>query len=247
MRALSLILVAVAMLILAPAALSSGSAPAAGSVVEIGHDAVVDRTVERAVVIGGDLTLGPRARVTGDAVVLFGDLHREPGAQVGGSQYVVGRSATDWIPGPGWVAGIVLIVALLVYRIAVWAAVCAVAATLPRTAVYERWSTGWERRPGLALLVGIVAVAIAIPLLGLLAITGVGLALALLGLAGLLLACGAGLALFREGPLWPRRPSRIAYAGYLILPPALEVGLLLTAAAGLGAAIARVSRRRPAS
>jgi hypothetical protein len=199
------------------------------------------------VIVGGDLTLGPRAHVTGDAVVLFGDLHREPGARVDGAQYVVGRSVTDWIPGPGWVAGIVVIVAILVYRIAVWAAVCAIAATLPRTAVYERWSTGWEGRPGLTLLVGIVAVAIAIPLLGLLAITGVGLALALLGLAGLLLACGAGLALFREGPLWPRRPSRIAYAGYLILPPALEVGLLLTAAAGLGAAIARVSRRRPAS
>jgi hypothetical protein len=245
MRALAVLLVALAALVLAPAALGAGP-PEPGSVVEVGHDAVVDRTVERAVVVGGDLTLGPRARVTGDVVVLFGDVHREPGARVGGSQYVVGRSVTDWIPGPGWVAGIVLVVALLVYRIAVWAAVCAIAATLPRTAVYEGWSAGWQRRPALTLLVGIVAVAIVIPLLGLLAITGIGLALALLGLAGLLLACGAGLSLFREGPLWPRRPSRLAYAGYLVLPPALEVGLLLTAAAGLGAAIARVSGRRPA-
>ena len=67
---------------------------------------------------------------------------------------------------------------------------------------------------------GVVAVAIALPLLGLLAITGVGLPLALLGLAALLLvACGAGLALFREGPLWPRRPNRLAYAAYLFAAP----------------------------
>ena len=212
------------------------------TVIEAGHDVRVDRSVERVVVVGGDLVLGSDARVSGDVIVLFGDLRREPGARVDGSEYVAGRSLIDWLPGPGWVAGLVLVLALLVYRIAAWAAVCAIAATLPRTATYERWAAGWERRPAVALAIGIVAVVIALPLLGLLAITGIGLPLALLGLAALLVACGAGLTLFREGPLWPRRPRRIAYAAYLLLPPALEVGLLLTAAGGLGAAITAITR-----
>lgn len=243
--ALLLALLAVA----GPASAAETTAAPADSptILELGHDVRVDRPAERIVVVGGDVTLGPAARVTGDVIVLFGDLHVEPGARVEGSEYVVGRSLIDWIPGPGWVAGLVLLAGLLIYRMAVWAAVCAIAATLPRTTAYERWSPAWERRPGRALAAGIVAVVIALPLLGILAITGVGLPAALVGLAGLLVACGAGLALFREGPLWPRRPSRLAYAAYLLLPPALEVGLLITAAGGLGAVISTLSSRsRPA-
>src|SRR5262249_29833475 len=80
--------------------------------------------------------------------------------------------------------------------------------------------------------------------LALAAVTGFLLPVALIGLAGLLLAAGAGLALLREGPMWPRRPGRLAYAAYLVLPPALEVGLIVTSAAGLGAAL-RVPARRP--
>lgn len=220
------------------------SSPAAveGTVLEVGHDITVDRPVERVIVTGGDLRLGPRARVSGDVIVLFGEVRTDPGARVSGSQYVVSRSTIDWIPGPPWLAGVALLAGLLVYRIAVWAAVCAIAATLPRTAVFERWVSGWETRPVRALLIGVLAVVLALPALGLLAITGVGLPLALLGLAALLVAAGAGLALFREGPLWPRRPGRLAYAAYLLLPPALEVGLLITAAGGLGSGIRAVTR-----
>ena len=245
-RALAAALAALALMLAAPAAPAALGADGGGrpdpTVVEIGHDVTVDRTVERVVVVGGDVTLGPHARVTGDLITLFGDVRADPAARVEGSQYVVGSGLVSWIPGPGWVAGLVLLAALLVYRIAVWAAVSAIAATLPRTAAYERWAGGWEGHPGRALGVGAVAVAIVLPLLGLLAITGVGLPLALLGLAALLVACGAGLALFREGPLWPRRPNRLAYAAYLLLPPALEVGLLLTAAGGLGAAVTTITR-----
>ena len=239
----ALVLAALAMAVSAPTVSAAGGSTETPTVLEVGHDAVVDRPVERIVVVGGDVTLGPRAHVTGDVIVLFGDLRRAPGARVDGSEYVVGRGLIDWIPGPGWVAGLVLVLGLLVYRIAVWAAVCAIAATLPRTTTFERWASGWEWRPGAALAIGILAVVIALPALGLLAITGVGLPLALLGLAGLLIASGAGLALFREGPLWPRRPNRIAYAAYLLLPPALEAGLLLTAAGGLGSAISAITRR----
>ena len=216
-------------------------AVAAEAVVEVGRDVAVDRPVERVVVTGGDLTLGPRARVSGDVIVVFGDVTRDPAARVGGSQYVVSRSVIDWIPGPGWLAGLLLVAALLVYRIAVWAAVCAIAATLTRTTVFERWSSGWEPHPVRALALGIVAVVLVLPALALLALSGLGLPLALLGLAGLLGAAGGGLALFREGPLWPRRPGRLAYAAYLLLPPALEVGLLITAAGGLGTAIRAIS------
>lgn len=245
MRAWGLVLVALALAVAAPAAQAAGPGPGSPTVIEIGHDAVVDRPVERVVVVGGDLVLGPRARVSGDVIVLFGDLDRASDARIDGSRYVVGRSVISWIPGPGWVAGLVLLLGLLAYRVAVWLAVCAIAEALPRSTLYERWESGWDGRPALALALGVVAVAIALPALGLLAITGLGLSLALLGLAALLVASGAGLALFREGPLWPRRPRRVAYAAYLLLPPALEVGLLLTAAGGLGAAVRAITRRDP--
>ncbi len=212
------------------------------AVVAVGEDVSVDRTVDRIVVTGGDVRLGPDARVKGDVIVIFGDLSRSPRAQVDGSEYVLGRGLIDWIPGPGWVAGLVLLAALLIYRIAVWGAVCAIAATLPRATLFERWCRGWEPRPGLSLAIGIVAVVLVIPALGLLVVSAIGIPLALLGLAALLVAAGAGLALFREGPLWPRRPNRLLYAAYLVLPPALEVGLLLTAAGGLGAAIRSLTR-----
>lgn len=239
---IALVLSALALALTAPSGYAAEAPTTSPTVLEVGRDVTVDRPVDRIVVVGGDLVLGPRARVTGDIIVLFGDLRVAPGARVEGSEYVAGHSLIDWIPGPGWVAGLLLVAALLVYRIAVWAAVCAIAATLPRTATYERWASGWERRPGVVLGVGLVAVVIALPLLGLLAITGIGLPLALLGLAALLVACGSGLTLFREGPLWPRRPRPLAYAAYLLLPPALEVGLLLTAAGGLGAALAAITR-----
>lgn len=217
-------------------------AEASGSIVEVGRDVRIDRPVDRVVVTAGDLRLGPNARVSGDVIVLFGDVRSDPGAQVAGSEYVVSGSVIDWIPGPGWLAGLALLVGILIYRIAVWAAVCAIAATLPRTAVFERWAAGWEPGPARALAIGVVAVALALPTLGLLTLSGVGLPLALLGLAALLVAAGAGLTLFREGPLWPRRPGRLAYAAYLLLPPALEVGLLITAGGGLGAGIRAISR-----
>ena len=98
--------------------------------------------------------------------------------------------------------------------------------------------------PLVALLLGLVAVAILLPALAVIAATGFLLPVALIGLAGLLLAAGGGLAMLREGPLWPRRPNRLVYAAYLILPPALEVGLIITAAAGLGAALHLPARRR---
>jgi hypothetical protein len=239
---IALLVVLLASLVLAPAASAAGTQSGAGAVIAVGHDATVDRRVERVVVVGGDLRLGPAARVDGDVIVLFGALQRSPDARVDGSEYVLDRGLIDWIPGPGWVAGVLLVVALLVYRMAVWAAVCAVAATLPRAAVFERWTRGWEPRPALALAVGVVAVVLILPALGLLALSAVGLPLALLGLAALLVACGAGLAMFREGPLWPRRPGRLAYAAYLLLPPALEVGLLITAAGGLGTGIRALTR-----
>ena len=143
---------------------------------------------------------------------------------------------------PGWVRVLAIVVGLLLYRMAVWAAVAAIATTLVRTLGFERLAAGWEGRPGRALAAGLLAVTLVLPALALLALTGFLVPLALGGLAALLVACGAGLALFREGPLWPRRPSRIAYAAYLILPPALEVGLLVTAAGGLGAALRAIGR-----
>jgi hypothetical protein len=238
-----LVLAALAATLLAPVARAADAAPDhSDAVVVVGRDVSVDRPVDRIVVVGGDVRLGPSARVDGDVIVLFGKLQRSPAAQVGGSEYVLDRDLIDWIPGPGWVAGVLLLVALLVYRIAVWAAVCAIAATLPRAAVFERWTRGWEPRPGLSLAIGIVAVVLVLPALGLLALSAIGLPLALIGLAALLVAAGAGLAMFREGPLWPRRPGRLAYAAYLLLPPALEIGLLITAAGGLGAAIRAISR-----
>ena len=238
-----LIAVLVAMLWVSPGQAQSESQPGKGSVVAIGHDVYIEVSVERVVVIGGDVHLGPEARIAGDVVVLFGSVHKDPGARIGGSQYVVSAALINWIPGPGWVAWLALVIAIVVYRVAVWAAVVAIAGTLPRTAMFERLMVGWERRPGLALTIGIVAVVIVLPALGLIALTGFGLPLALLGLAGLLMASGAGLALFREGPLWPRRPPRIAYAAYLLLPPALEVGVLLTAAGGLGTAMRALTGR----
>ena len=239
-----LVVLAVLAALLAPSAAAAVDGPAGhgDAVVAVGRDLTVDRAVDRIVVVGGDVRLGPSARVDGDVIVLFGTLRRSPTAQVRGSEYVLDRGLIDWIPGPGWVAGLLLVVALLVYRIAVWAAVCAIAATLPRAAIFERWTRGWETRPGLALGIGIIAVVLVLPGLGLLALSAIGIPLALLGLAALLVAAGAGLAMFREGPLWPRRPGRLLYAAYLVLPPALEIGLLITAAGGLGAAIRAITR-----
>lgn len=229
-------------LTLSPTAIAADTTNRSSAVIAVGHDTSIDHEVDRVVVIGGDLRLGPRAHVRGDVIVLFGEMRRSPDARVDGSEYVLDRGLVSWIPGPGWVAGLVLLIALLVYRIAVWAAVCAIAATLPRAALFERWTRGWEPRPALALAVGVVAVVLLLPALGLLALSAIGLPLALLGLAALLVASGAGLAMFREGPLWPRRPGRLAYAAYLLLPPALEIGLLITASGGLGAGMRALAR-----
>lgn len=243
-RLLPLLLVLAALVAVVPAAAAAGPPPAGGeTVLRVGEDVVIDHLVERVVVVGGDVRLTPAAHVTGDVIVLFGDIDRADGSRVDGSDYAVSAGLIDWIPGPGWVAGLLILAFVLAYRAAVWGAVCAIAATLPRTATYERWSRGWEPRAGVALAIGVVAVVIVLPALGLLAATGVGLPIALVGLAALLAAAGAGLALFREGPVWPRRPGRLAYAAYLILPPALEIGLLITAAGGLGAGIRAISRR----
>ena len=217
-------------------ATTSGSA-----VVSIGRSVRVDEPVERVVVVGGDVDLGPNARVTGEVVVLFGALRRAPGATIDGSSYVVSRRLVDWIPGPGWVVALVVAGLIVAYRIAVWAAVQAIAAALVRSATFERWSSGWAR-PLPAITVGLITVVIALPVLAIIAITGFLLPLALIGLAGLLVSAGAGLAFFREGPVWPRRPSRWAYAAFLVLPPALEIGLLISAAGGLGSGILAVQR-----
>jgi hypothetical protein len=223
-----------------------GAAPGAaapGSVVAVGRDAEVVGEAERVVVVGGDAILHRHARVDGDVIVLFGSLRREPGARIGGAQYVVGRGVVSWIPGPGWVEAIVVVLLILAYRALVWSVVWTLAASVVRTATYERWSVGWERRPGIALAIGLVAVAVVVPALALLAATGLGLPIALLGLAALLVAAGVGLALLREGPLWPHRPGRLLYAAYLVVPPALEIGLLLTGAAGVGAGLRALTRR----
>jgi hypothetical protein len=189
--------------------------------------------------------------VQDQVIVLFGKLHRAPGAEVGGAVYVLDRSLISWIPGPGWVEALVLILCALLYRAVVWAAVAAIAATLVRTAAFEWMEAGWRGHPGRALAAGLAAVVLLVPAITLAAATGFLLPLALVGLAGLLVACGAGLAFFREGPLWPRRPNRALYAAYLLLPPALEIGLLLTAAGGLGAGLRAIgqaaARRRPAA
>jgi hypothetical protein len=244
-RLVALVLaLAVALLVLPAAARAAEPAKSQGSVVAVGGDAHVNGPAERVIVVGGDAHLGPRANVSGDVIVLFGSLERAPGAQIGGSQYVLHRDVIDWIPGPGWFQGLVLVALLLIYRIAAWGAVLALASALVRTASFERWSRGWEGRPLVALGIGLVAVAVLLPVLALVAVTGFLLPVALIGLAGLLLAAGAGLALLREGPMWPRRPGRLAYAAYLVLPPALEVGLIITSAAGLGAALRLPARRR---
>jgi len=125
-----LVLAALAATLLAPVARAADAPDHSDAVVVVGRDVSVDRPVDRIVVVGGDVGLGPSARVDGDVIVLFGKLQRSPAAQVGGSEYVLDRDLIDWIPGPGWVAGVLLLVALLVYRIAVWAAVCAIAALL---------------------------------------------------------------------------------------------------------------------
>ena len=243
LAALALIVV-VALLVLPGGAAAAGGSESQGSVVAIGGDAHVNGPAERVIVVGGDAHLGPRADVSGDVIVLFGSLQRDPGARIGGSQYVLHRDVIDWLPGPGWLQALVLFALFLVYRIAVWGAVLALASALVRTASFERWIAGWEGRPLVALGIGLVAVAVLLPALALAAVTGFLLPVALIGLAGLLLAAGAGLALLREGPMWPRRPGRLAYAAYLVLPPALEVGLIVTSAAGLGAALRLPARRR---
>jgi hypothetical protein len=250
----ALLLVAVLALILSGPVRAGAATPAprqADGLVAVGEDVTVTGAVERVVVLGGDLTLTAGARVQDQVIVLFGTLHRAPGAQVGGAVYVLDRSLIGWIPGPGWVEAVVLILCALIYRAVVWAAVAAIAATLVRTAAFEWLEAGWRAGPGRALAAGLVAVVLLVPAITLVAATGFLLPLALVGLAGLLIACGAGLALFREGPLWPRRPRRALYIAYLLLPPALEIGLLLTAAGGIGAALraigqAAARRGRPA-
>jgi hypothetical protein len=231
-------------------ALALGAAPAAASdtIVAVGHDEDVSGAVERVVVVAGNVRLHSDARVAGDVIVLFGNLDRDPGSRVGGSEYVVDRGVVSWVPGPSWVEALIVIALVLIYRALVWAAVWALAAAVVRTATYERLAAGWTARPLIALVLGAVLTVVLVPALALLAATGLGLPLALVGLAGLLVAAGFGLALLREGPLWPRRPGKLLYAAYLIVPPALEIGLLLTCSAGLGATVrAAVARARGAS
>ena len=225
-----------------PATASAASEPSAGSVVVVGKDAVVTGRVDRVVAVAGDVRLGPRAVVREDVIVLFGTLHAAPGAQVEGSRYVVSGSLVDWLPGPAWVAVVLVVLLALAYRVLVWLAVRALASTAVRTVSFERWSHGWEGRPAIALAAGALALAIVLPALALVAATGFGLPVAIMGLAVLLVAAGGGLAMLREGPLWPRRPGRAAYAAYLLVPPALEMGLLISGAAGLGAALRGVTR-----
>jgi len=242
-RACVAILLALAIIGLGIPATASAAPPStSGSIVVVGKDAVVTDRVDRVIAVGGDVRLGPRAVVQEDVIVLFGTLRAAPGSHAEGSRYVLSRSLVSWLPGPAWVAVVLVVLLALAYRVLVWLAVHALASTAVRTVTFERWSRGWEGRPALALAAGAIALAIMLPALALVAATGFGLPVALMGLAILLVAAGGGLALLREGSLWPRRPGRAAYAAYLLVPPALEMGLLITGAAGLGAALRGLTR-----
>lgn len=71
------------------------AAPAADRSTAIGEGLEVNRPVDGdAVVIGGDLHLGPEARVSGDAIAILGTVVADPGAEVAGRTIAIRSLAT---------------------------------------------------------------------------------------------------------------------------------------------------------
>jgi hypothetical protein len=124
--------------------------------------------------LGGQVALGPRSHVTGDVQVIGGSLHREPGAQVSGQI----RHEADLAPLLG-AAGHDLLgqARFSLWLLLFWGLTGALfAAVLPRRLARVREILLVQAAPN--LLAGLLALAIAIPLIVFLALTLIGLALA---------------------------------------------------------------------
>ncbi len=158
------------------------------AVVVIGGSARIDGRVRDGVfAMGGDVELGPDADVRGDIVLVGGSLIRTPGARLSGA--VSNVNIGDWRPrfwGARWSFGDVdgrafwswLGLAAATARVAILAVLMVFVLIVARPRV-ARVGRAAAAEPGRALLVGLAAEVLFLPLLG---IFSVALALTIIGI-----------------------------------------------------------------
>jgi uncharacterized RDD family membrane protein YckC len=206
-------------------------------VVVVGGNAIIDGTVHDLVVVLGHTKLGPAAEVTGELVIVAGALEKDPAAEVRGDQCVIGLDASwakpSWLVWPKqWFNKGLLLARPMPHQYAWSWAVAGVflllyllgAVLFPRQ-VGEAVAV-LEAKPGVALLAGVLAMALLAPLLVVLAISVIGAPLIPFVLLGMLVACFFGkVAVYRYAGQQLGRQADLA----LLQKPvfALLVGALL--------------------
>lgn len=164
-----------------------------GQTVSVFGDTRVNGTVGRAVVVFGDLVLGPESVVEGRVKVVFGEIITSPGAEIRG---VIDNVAPglEWLH--AWISRCLVLGRPLAFGENLgWAWTVAgafllfyllLALLFPRGV--ERCVENLEQRPGGTFLAAVLAALLTPVLIVLLAITGIGVVLIPFVLAGLFLA-----------------------------------------------------------
>jgi len=147
-------------------------------VVVFGANITVNGTVQKDVVaIGGNIFLGPTARVGKEVVSIGGSIYKEPGAQIGddevelnipGLSSLIGFSTTtSWV---GWALAFKIFVFIGFLTLAL-----VVVATIPKP--FSLISINVQQNTLKAILLGILGLVVLVPLAVFLAITIIGLPL----------------------------------------------------------------------
>lgn len=207
----------------------------------VGQDVRVDGTVtENALVIGGDLTIGPHGHVS-TPIVIAGQLRTSPGARVSGDVTQFSGLGSD--PSP-WQVILACALLLALRTGAVWVLV-SLALMLARDGPLTRLGALARERPLRTLLAGALA-SWGLAAAGVLLIISIlGIPVALLIAAAFFMATALGIALALQSTAdWPQatRLTRIA----LWIPVLGDALAALLAALGFGTALRAIGTTRPA-
>jgi len=201
----------------------------------IGESVQVDGTSGSVIVIDGDLTVGPRGRVSG-AVVLGGRITTRPGGEISGEVFHV---AGHWPRLAAWQL-LALLLLLFALRIAVCWALIGAAVQLAERPIAQTLAGAVRVAPLKTLAVGALAAfgIGAAALVSALSVVGLAVTAALAGVLVSVTVAGVALALQAAGSAHANR--RLATVA-LVMPFAGDALAALAAVVGMGAVLRHVA------